>query len=94
MNSEETRELLNMVELGVEGEKFLATNLGGALISRMQQDHDAAMTALLQADALFIGTTGIQTLQNKAKLPLLILAYLNDIVEEGRQAEQIMNDKE
>ena len=90
--SPQEREILSMVQLGIDGERFIASNLGGELTRRMQMDHDAAMSDLLTVDPH--DACLIQDIQNRAKLPIMLLQYLNDVVEEGRQAEKLITGEE
>lgn len=91
MNPQE-RELLNQVALGIEGERFVSTTFGLELVKRLQVDHDDAMSELLDADPF--NNQVIREIQNRAKLPIMFLQYLNDIVEEGRQAEKLLSGEE
>jgi hypothetical protein len=90
--SPQEREILNQVKLGIAGERFIESPLGGEIIKRAQMDHDDAMSELMDVDpndALLI-----RDIQNRARLPIMLLQYLNDIVEEGRQAEKLISGEE
>jgi len=86
------RDLLKQVELGIAGERFLESQLGAELIRRMEIDHDDAMSELLEADPF--DNKKIREIQNRAKLPIMFLQYLNDIISEGQQAEKTANGEE
>jgi len=81
-----------MVELGIEGERFVASNLGAELTKRMQMDHDNAMCELLSVNPC--NAESVREIQNRARLPIMLMQYLNDIIEEGHQAENIISGEE
>ena len=92
IDTEEGRRLLTMVEIGIDAEVFLAGNLGGEILNRIMQDREDALAKLEDVDPY--NAKEVQTAQNNARLPIMFLQYLNDCVQEGKQAERMLYELE
>lgn len=92
IDTEEGRKLLTMVEIGIDAEAFLAGKLGGEIFNRIMQDREDALNRLEDVDPY--DAKAVQAAQNNAKLPIMFLQYLNDCIQEGNQAERVLNELE
>ena len=92
IDTEEGRKLLTMVEIGIDAEVFLAGKLGGEIFNRIMQDREDALNRLEDVDPY--DAKAVQAAQNNAKLPIMFLQYLNDCIQEGNQAERVLNELE
>jgi hypothetical protein len=79
------RDLLAGISLGIDAQRFLETPLGVELVKRCTENHEAALTELLEADPE--NAVEIRRLQCDARLPLMLLEYLNDVIGSGLVAE-------
>lgn len=88
LDTDEGKKLLAQVEVGLDAEAFLAGKLGDYIYERVLADRDAALAALEVVDAH--NPVEIIRAQNNARVPILFLRYLNDCIEEGKQAERLL----
>jgi hypothetical protein len=83
---QQARELLDQMALGIECQRFLQTKLGAELVRRCTENHDAAMTGLLDADPT--NSKEIRRIQNDARIPLMILEFIDNVISSGEFAEE------
>lgn len=86
--TDEGKKLLAQVEVGLDAEAFLAGKLGEYILQRVVADRESALSQLEVVDAH--NPTEVMKAQNDARVPVLFLQYLNDCIEEGRQAERLL----
>ena len=85
-DAQATRELLNMVDFGLEVQQFLKGKIGRHVASRAQEQMWEAATALTTAPAN--KPLKIIELQQRYAVASAALSWLAQAVEEGHQAEQ------
>ena len=88
IDTDEGKKLLAQVEVGLDAEAFLSGTLGEYSSERIIDDREAALAELEVVDAH--NPTEIIRAQNNARVPVLFLQYLNDCIEEGKQAERLL----
>ena len=86
MDTPQGQQLLDQIQLGLDGESFLASRLGGYIIDRLIELQDEAYQQLMDADP-FIPVQIVQA-QNNVRIPAMVLQLINDCVQEGKQAER------
>lgn len=89
MDAQDAKELLAQVELGLETQSFLRTGFGGYLVDRMIDDRKIALSELEAVDP--DDNKAVRTAQNNAKIPLMVLATINDCIAEYKIAEERLN---
>lgn len=86
LDSDDGKKLLAMVEVGIDAEVFLGGNLGGYILQRVMEDREAALNRLEVVDPS--NAHEVRKAQDDARVPLMFLQYLNDCIQEGKNAER------
>lgn len=80
------KQLLLTVDKGLQADKWLNhTELGNAVKQKAIADQQEALFALSAVNAT--DSKAVQDLQNKVALPAMALKWLTDIINEGKNAE-------
>ncbi len=86
--SDPVKELLRTVEIGLDAQQFLGTNIGRYLIERAEGEVAAAIDQLKVIDP--DDRAGIQKLQNQIWRAESIQFWLADLIQEGTNAEETL----
>lgn len=90
--STEQRELLAKVELGLDAEKFLRSNVGQFLQSRALAEVEDCLIELKTADAE--NPKVIREIQQRIAVAECMFAWLNEAIGMASSAEHILNNME
>lgn len=92
LESQEGQELLRMVQLSIEAEQFLSSNLGGYLVEQLIEQRRAALNDLEDVDPF--DNKAVRQCQDNARVPALCLQLIADCIQEGKQAERMLLEAE
>lgn len=82
------KEVLAQIELGIDVENFLKTNIGKYLASRAYDELAEALNSLKNVD--YNDSEAIRKLQNQAWLAEQFIIWLQQAVHEGKTAEEVL----
>jgi hypothetical protein len=85
--SEETREARRLIELGLDAEAFMRSDLGRAIATRASRELEAAQEKLVDCDPFDVNA--VRGLQMQAQVAQRVLTYFADLENEGRNAERL-----
>lgn len=91
LDSPEAKELLSQVQLGIDAEQFLASNLGGYLVEQLIEQRRDALNQLEDVDPF--DNQAVRKCQDNARVPALCLQIIADCIQEGKQAERMLLDE-
>lgn len=91
-NAAESKELYAKLSFGIEVENFLASKVGQYLISHAEQERDAAIDLLKEADAC--DANAIRKLQDTIKRAESIQQWMAYAIQDGIEAEQRLKDQD
>ena len=86
LDTEEGKELMQRVAIGLDAERFLRSDLGGFVLDRLIEQRKAAMALLEDVDP--DDAKAVRKIQNEAYLPQMILQTINDAIESYKLAEE------
>jgi len=89
---EDKQVLMAQVILGDEAEKFMKSDLGRYIKGRIDQDIQELKDKLVEIDPEDINN--IRKIQNEIRLRNLVLNYFKELIIEGQQALQILQEEE
>lgn len=81
-------ELLAAVEIGIEAESFLSTNIGKFLTDRAEAELHEALNALKDVDAS--KPDEVRKLQNQAWRAESVQKWLAEVIQSGWNAEEML----
>jgi len=90
--SQDDKELLNRVDLGIETEAFLNSRIGQYLVAGLEKREEEAVEKLKTADPNNIAE--IVRLQLTCENSGEITSLLGGLIEEGWQAERLLKGEE
>lgn len=88
----EQHALLAAVALGLDAEQFMNSPLGRYLVDRIESEVYAALSELKQVDAE--DPRHIRDLQNRVYRAEKILTWLDEVIQEGRNAERMATNED
>lgn len=86
LDTEEGKELMQRVAIGLDAERFLRTELGGFLVDRLIEQRRVALALLEEVDP--DDAKAVRKIQNEAYLPQMILQTITDAIEAYKLAEE------
>lgn len=86
LDTEEGKELMQKVAIGLDAERFLRTELGGFLVDRLIEHRRVALALLEEVDP--DDAKMVRKIQNEAYLPQMILQTINDAIDSYKLAEE------
>lgn len=86
LDTEEGKELMQKVAIGLDAERFLRTELGGFLVDRLIEQRRVALALLEEVDP--DDAKAVRKIQNEAYLPQMILQTINDAIDAYKLAEE------
>ena len=86
LDTEEGKELMQRVGIGLDAERFLRTEFGGFLVERLIEQRRVAMALLEEVDP--DDAKAVRKIQNEAYLPQMILQTITDAIESYKLAEE------
>lgn len=86
LDTEEGKELMQRVAIGLDAERFLRTELGGFLVDRLIEQRRVAIALLEEVDP--DDAKAVRKIQNEAYLPQMILQTITDAIESYKLAEE------
>lgn len=89
LDTEEGKELMRHVEIGLDTEAFLRSPLGGFLTERLIDQRKAALDAL--ESAVPEDVKAVRMAQNEAYVPVMILQSIKDAIDAFKLAEERLN---
>lgn len=89
LDTEEGKELMRHVEIGLDTEAFLRSPFGGFLTDRLIAQRKAALDAL--ESAVPEDFKAVRMAQNEAYVPMMILRTIKDAMEAFKLAEERLN---
>ena len=89
LDTEEGKELMQRVTVGLDTKAFLRSDLGGFLVDRLNQQRKLALVELEKADP--DDAKAIRAIQNEAYIPLMILQSIDEAIEAYKLAEERLN---
>lgn len=86
--SDDNKQLMGEISLGIEAEAFLASDVGKRLVSRSEAERDEAVNELKIADP---GNAKlIRDLQNRIWLAESVQMWIAEIISSGWNAERVL----
>lgn len=76
------------MELGLDTQQFLRTGVGKRILQRASEQEMESLKAMIDADVT--DTERMRELQSNARLGGMVLAWLNEIIVEGENAEAVL----
>lgn len=86
LDTEEGKELMQRVAIGLDAERFLRSDFGGFLVERLTEQRRVALALLEEVDP--DDARAVRKIQNEAYLPQMILQTIHDAVEAYKLAEE------
>ena len=87
---EEEELLVAEVRLGIQTKEFLGSPVGKYIEGRAEKAREEAFTAWEQVDPSDVET--IRELQFRARLPALVLTWLDEAINQAQHAEASLQD--
>lgn len=84
--------LLKQVELGLDTQQFLRTGVGKRILQRAAEQEMESLKAMIDVDVT--DTARMRELQANARLGSMVLAWLNEMIVEGENAETALQQSE
>ncbi|ROH87999.1 hypothetical protein ED236_00455 [Pseudomethylobacillus aquaticus] len=85
-------ELLSRIELGLDAERFMMSNLGKSIVKRASIEVNEALMALKAVDCN--DSRAIRELQTKIEVAELGIVYLLESINAGSVAEEQINNNQ
>lgn len=86
LDTEEGKELVQKVAIGLDAERFLSSEFGGFLYDRLVSQRQIALGMLEEVDPS--DTEVVRKIQNEAYVPKMILQTIDDAFESYKLAKE------